>query len=243
MLFGSDEYRQSRIIEVEAWINKRFGIIDDIPDNYFQGICYFSLLERFAQEYSNYPQKDCNEVFCSFVLLFQRNYDFLKELDPVTLYYDFQTELENHFDLSFLETKSNYNPIHAVQSGRAEEMYQYLKHLGKKDKRIDRHRYVKLLYSLRSKLSHELSSPTAMFSTEYELLKFFPYYSPLSRSYIKNDAIIRDEVWELKIPVGFIKALARECIISYMHYCQEQKRDPFENSGIIRKSETAWFDD
>lgn len=241
-MFDSDKYRKSRIIEVRAWTSKRFEIIDSIPDNYLKGVCYFSLLESFVQEYEGHDKNSCSEAFCSFILKFQHSYDFLNETDPVTLYYDFQPQLQDSFDLSFLEFGSNYNPNHAIQTRLADEMIRVLRQLGVKDKKIYLHKYVRLLYSLRSKLSHELSSYTAMYSTELHLLENYPYYLQLSRSYVKDEVLVRDSVWELIVPVGFIRMLVVECIENFLKYCEDNSRDPFESNGAIRKSDTAWYD-
>ncbi len=242
MKYGSKEYRAKRDKEIRTWMEERTQIIDNIPDNFFKGMCYFSLIEKFAQEYSDYPAKKSTKAFCDFVLMFKTSYTFLNEYDPVTLYYDFETQLKDNFNLSFLDHGINYNPDQAIQRGKAKEMLKSLKALGINDRLIKNHKYVHLLYSLRSKLSHELSSHNDMLSTDLHLLSEYPYYVSCFRSYPVDGSIVRDQVWELVVPVGFIKKLALECIKNYLDYSLENKDDPFENDRINRKSHIAWYD-
>jgi|GEM_PF-2349829 len=56
MIYGSKEYRESCDKETQAWIESKIKIIGSIPDNYFKAMCYFSMIECFAQEYSNANQ-------------------------------------------------------------------------------------------------------------------------------------------------------------------------------------------
>lgn len=237
MIYGS-KYREKRDKVIRTWMEERTQIIDNIPDNYFKAICYNSLIECFAQEYSAYPTGNMNATaFCDFILTFQKSYGFLDKIDPVTLYYYFEAELQGQYDLSFLDNPDYYNPNHAIKYGKASEMVSTLKMLGVKNRFIERHRYVRLLYSLRSKLSHELSSHNGMMSTDLHLLSKYPYYIHCFASYL-----VDGQVWELVVPVGFIKKLALECINNYLDYSLENKDDPFENDRINRKSHIAWYD-
>ena len=240
-MYGSSEYRDWRNKETLEWVTRKSQIIDNIPDNYFKALCYFSLIENFSQEYSNYPLQKQAESFCKFVSDFSSSYSFLTEYDPVTLYYDFEAELKGSFDLSFLDYGVNYNPDHAVKYGRATEMIKSLEPYNKKE-RIQKHKYVRLLYSLRSKLSHELFNQHAMLATDIHLLPEYPYYIPCSRAYDKEGERVRDQIWDLVVPVGFIKNLVLECINNYLDYCLKNKNDPFENNRLDRKSITAWYD-
>jgi hypothetical protein len=242
MQYGSIEYREKRNKDIQKWLNERFEIINSISDNYFQAICYFALMERFAQEHSSYPKHNSTEAFRDFVIEFQTSYAFINEYDPVTLFYDFEKELEKDYNLSFLNHGVYYNPDHAIQHGKADAMIESLKHLGKKKKNIERHKFVYLLYSLRSSLSHECSCHNNMMESNLHLLDEYPYYVSCSRAYYIGDSICNDNVWHLVMPVGFIKALAKECIDNYLNYSLLHKNDPFENDAFLRKSHVAWFD-
>lgn len=234
-------YRKKRDKEVRKYLRTRFEMIDTIDDNYFKAICYFAIIESFAQEFGNY-EKTSTAAFCDFVLRFQSSYVFLDKLDPVTLFYDFEDDLKNDFDLQFLNDKESYNVIHAIVHGHADEMKKFLLHHGKDEKRINKHQYVRLLYSLRSKLSHELSSHNGMLSTNCHLLPNFPYYVSTTRSYCMDDIPKIDNVWEPVFPVGFIKKLTAECIDKYLEFSIQNKNDPFENDTFTRKSKIAWYD-
>jgi hypothetical protein len=53
---------------------------------------------------------------------------------------------------------------------------------------------------------------------------------------------MRDEVWELTIPIGFLRKLPIECIDEYLKFSLKYKNDPFENNTLTRKSVLAWYD-
>lgn len=240
-MYGSKEYRQKRDLDLRSFVESKSEIIDKIPDNYLRTLCYFALIENFAQEYDNYSNKKQSEVFCIFVLKFQTSYSFLDKLDPVTLYYEFETELKQHFDLHFLDHGVNYNPDHVVQHGKAYEMVEYLKSRNVR-KNFDKHNFVRLLYSLRSKLSHELYNQHNMLATDLHLLKEYPYYLPDSTFPFTNDDVEPEIFWDLVIPVGFIRKLALEVINNYLDYSLKNKNDPFENNTQERKSVKTWYD-
>ena len=243
MIYGSEEYRKKADTDIRAWLAARIQMIDNIPDNYFKALCYFALIENFAQEYKNYPVNGTAKVFCDFILKFNSSYAFLDQYDPVTLYYDFEPQLKSFFDLSFLDYGINYNPDQAVLHGNVMEMVKRLKALEVKESRIDKHIFVRLLYSLRSKLSHELYNQHTMLATDLHLLKEYPYYVPCSLSFENEEGErVRDKIWDLVVPVGFIKNLALECISKYLDYCLENKNDPFENNSLNRKSIKTWYD-
>ena len=63
-------------------------LIDSITDRDFQLLCMFSMIDSLAQEWANYPPKNEQDVFCDFVLKHQTKYDYLNEIEPVTLYYE-----------------------------------------------------------------------------------------------------------------------------------------------------------
>lgn len=241
MLYGSTEYRKKVDTDIRAWLASRIQIIDNIPDNYFKALCYFALIENFAQEYKNYLINGSSNVFCDFILKFNSSYSFLDKYDPVTLYYDFECQLKYSFDLSFLEPNV-YHPVDQVLPySKASEMADSLKsHV--KHKYIDRHKFVNLLYSLRSKLSHELYNQHTMLEADLYLLDEYPYYVSCSRSYENEGILVRDEIWDLVVPVGFIKNLALECINNYLDYSLTNKNDPFENNSLNRRSTKTWYD-
>lgn len=243
MAYGDKEYRESRDKEIREWLASKVETINSIPDNYLKALCYFSVLDCFAQEYSNYPTRDVTNAFCNFVLKFQRSYVFLNMVDPVTLFYHFEQELKKAgFDLSFMNNAGIYNPDLAIKSGYADQMIKALKQLNINEIQINKHKYVNLLYSLRSKLSHEASPQGGTMWSDHHLLENYPYYISCSRSFVLNDTIERDEVWELTVPVGFIKKLSIECIHNYLDFSLSNKSDPFENDVFTRKSKLSWYD-
>lgn len=208
MMYGSMEYRKERDIYLREWLVSKSQVIDNIPDNHFKALCYFSLIENFAQEYGNYPTKGTTKAFCTFVLEFQTSYSFLDEYDPVTLFNYFKAELKESFNLSFLDHGANYNPDQAVQYGKAMDMIKHLESLGKKRSDYEKHKFVRVLYSCRSKLSHELFSSNNMLWSNLHLLSEYPYYLSSSRSCESKGERVCDDYNQLVFPVGFIKKLA-----------------------------------
>ena len=71
------EYIDLRIAEIQKHYEDRIESIRNIKEKYFQLLCYFSLLDSLAQEYSNYSQEKEHQKFASFILLFQNKWDFL----------------------------------------------------------------------------------------------------------------------------------------------------------------------
>ena len=238
------EYIDSRIEEVRQHYDQRIKSISKIEEKYFQLLCLFSLIDALAQEYSNYSQGQEQKKFTSFVLEFQNKWDFLEYTDPVTLYYDIQDKLDAEINLDFLTDGNPYLPQHIIKSGLTEKIFDYLKTKGEQnlDNYMRKHRYVDLLYKMRSKLSHELSTSGSVLAMGLGESEHLPYYISVSRLYSIDKNIIEDDIWELVVPVEFIGQLLLECLDNYLKYCKESQRDPFSNNKFERKFRLAWYD-
>ena len=239
MLYSDIETREARYIEIKSWLDDKINIIDDIPNNAIKGIAYFALIECFAQEYFHYPIRCSNDIFCKFIERFHSNYSILFEYDPVTMYYRFKKLLSKQFSLNFLEEACIYTISDIAQNGIAQNMIEVLQANNVDKRKIKSHKYIKLLYCLRSKLSHEFNASNI--GLNYHPCEY-PYYLSLSRSYEINAEKIRDDVWELIIPVKFIKKLGMECIYNYLDYVKTEKKDPFQNNSFLRPSNLCWYD-
>lgn len=238
------EYIDLRIAEIQKHYEDRIESIRNIKEKYFQLLCYFSLLDSLAQEYSNYSQEKEHQKFASFILLFQNKWDFLEHIDPVTLYYDVQEYLDDSFNLDSLTEGNVYSPSCLIDNGMTEKIVDCLASKGVQNiegyKR--KHRYVNLLFKMRSKISHELSTPASVSAMGLGETEPLPYYMSVSRVYSIDENIIQDDIWELVIPVEFIEELVRECLGNYLDYCKERQRDPFSNNKFERKFRLAWYD-
>lgn len=238
------EYFDLRIVEVRKHYVERIESISKINEKYFQLLCLFSLLESLAQEYSNYSPRQEQKKFTSFVLEFQKKWDFLEQIDPVTFYYDVQDNLDNTINLNFLADGNVYSPSYMTKSGMTEKIVECLASKGVQN--IDdyqrKHRYVDLLYKMRSKLSHELSTSGSVSPMGLGEVEPLPYYISVSRVYSIDEEIKEDDIWELVVPVEFIEQLLLDCLDNYLEFCKETQRDPFSNNKFERKFRLAWYD-
>ena len=238
------EYIDSRIAEIQKHYEDRIESIKNIKEKYFQLLCFFSLLDSLAQEYSNYSQEKEHQRFTNFILGFQKKWDFLEYTDPITLYYDVQEHLNETVNLDFLTEGNVYSPTQMIESGITERIVDCLATKGLQNiegyKR--KHRYVNLLFKMRSKISHELSAPGSVSAMGLGETEPLPYYVSVSRVYSIDENIIQDDIWELNVPVEFIEQLLRECLGNYLVCCKEIQRDPFSNNKLERKFRLAWYD-
>jgi hypothetical protein len=238
------EYIDLRIAEIQKHYEDRIESIRNINEKYFQLLCYFSLLDSLAQEYSNYSQEKEHKKFAFFILEFQKKWDFLEHIDPVTLYYDVQEYLDDSFNLDSLTEGNVYLPSYLIKSGMTEKIVDSLEAKGVQKIEIykTKHRYVNLLFKMRSKISHELSAPSSVSPMGLGEAEPIPYYMSVSRVYNIDENIIKDDIWELAVPVEFIEQLLRECLGNYLDFCKETQRDPFSNNKFERKFRLAWYD-
>lgn len=235
---------QERVNETEEFLNEKLRSIEKIDDKYFKLLCLFSLLDMLSQEYSNYTLNHEQEKFTKYILQFQDKWDFLSEVDPVTLYYDVREHLDETINLDYLVECNIYEPSQLVNNGRVEEIVKALK--SKEVPRINtilfRHRYVNLLFRLRCKVSHELASPGSILDINNPYIKQLPHFISITRYYKVFKESISDEVWELMIPVEFIEQLVTNCMSNYFKYCVQSHKYPFENNRFERRYHVTWYD-
>ncbi|WP_324665505.1 hypothetical protein VLL09_03330 [Dehalococcoides mccartyi] len=238
------EYIDSRIAEVQKHFEDRIESIRRINEKYFQLLCLFSLIDSLAQEYSNYSRGQEQKKFTNFVLEFQKKWDFLEYTDPITFYYDVQEHLIESVNLNSLSEGDVYSPAHMIKSEMTEKVVACLEEKGVQNiadcKR--KHRYVDLLYKMRSKLSHELSTSGSVSPMGLGEKEPLPYYVSVSRVYSIDGNLIEDDIWELVVPVEFIERLLLDCLGNYLDFCKKTQRDPFSNNKFERKFRLAWYD-
>lgn len=232
------------ITSIEDWRKYANQIMDDVEKVKFKQIkllCYFSIIDSIAQDIVNYSSNKQQEIFTDFILKYQKGYDYLKLVDPITLFYHFEEELKDQLSLNDLIDGRIYNFNDGIIRQLYNRIYRILVNKNGKDqvnKNIKKHRYVDLLYRLRCKVSHEFSSDH---TTKVD--KFFkPYYINCNRTYLNVDRIIEDNVWELVFPIKFIKELCLNCINNYLDDCQKQKNLPLQNDVLNRMSRLSWYE-
>lgn len=232
-----------RIAEVKDHFENRINSIRKIDEKNFRLLCLFSLLDSLAQEYAGYSEGQDQRKFTSFVLEFQKKWDFLDNTDPITFYYDVLEHLDDTVNLNFLRDGNVYSPDYMIESGMTDRIIACLEAKG-----VDRiedykrkHRYADLLYRMRSKLSHELSTPGSVSAMRLGETIPLPYYISVDRIYSIDKKIIYDDIWELVIPVEFIELLLEDCLANYLDYCIAARRDPFSNNRFERKFRLTWY--
>ena len=246
----------NRADKVRASFEDTVAQIDAITDRELQLLCMFSLIDCMAQEWANYPSKGEQDVFCDFVLKHQTKYDYLNEIDPVTLYYDVEDEIGfetpwpgfppvKRVSLISPWLKSVTKFTEFVHLGKADEIAQELRRTKPEEyvsRKLERHRLIRLIYRLRSKVTHELSA----LGDEHPLLKLYqrgePYYREVGRKYIEDGNVVSDHVYELIIPNDFIREITLDCMDHYLMECVENDHAPLENNSFMRRFRITWYD-
>lgn len=95
-----------------AWIEKTINEIEKVELKEIKLLTYFSILERMAQVYDNFPSKNLQDSFTNFVLKFQNKYNFLDAVDPVTLFYRVENIVSETVNLNNLVDDEIYFPIY-----------------------------------------------------------------------------------------------------------------------------------
>lgn len=222
----------NRYKEICDYIDKKLGIIDSINDREFQSSCLFTLLDCFAQEYSNY-QPNNKKAFCYFLTTFGGDYvDTLNRIDPITLYYSCE-KLKHNCNLNNLIESFEYAPSQ-MQTECSKILEECEKCRDKcKPNRKQTDRYIELLYKYRSKLVHEMSAPASIFQTMHNH-EYILYYQ--MSELIDMD----DSWWNLVFPYKYIKNLFRQAIMSYLEHCKVKSLDPFQNNVKRQRDFITW---
>lgn len=245
----------SKEIELaRKFLEKELIAIDQIAEPTMQLICMFSLLDSLAQEQANYPW-DSKKAFCGFILAHQKQCDYLTYVDPVTLFYRVEDLIEKSVlipgfppeKVISLETMGLH--MHSVResvlSGKAQEILTYISQ--KKgpqfaEKMMREHQMISLLYRMRSKAVHEMSSLGQRLQGNERFAPTEPYYRDVGRLYVLNGDVVSDNAYELIIPNAFIRNILQDCVDGYLSACREKKRFPFENNSMSRKYRLTWYD-
>ena len=252
--YDQDKDLAKEIESVRDYLEKELSAIDQITNPTMQLICMFSLLDSLAQERANYPW-DSKKAFCDFLLAHQKQCDYLECVEPVTLYYRVEENIEKTVLLPGFPPEKKisldslgYLDFHLVKetiaSGKAQEILDYIaqkKSSQFAEKKRQEHQFISLIYRMRSKAVHEMSGlGETSFYREY--LPKEPYYRDVGRGYVLNGDIVSDDICELVIPNAFIRNILQDCVDGYLNECKELKRFPFENNRITRKHRLSWYD-
>ena len=263
--FDESAYVQDKIKEARDFFHKSLDEAYNNDNKVFKTISIFSLIDCLAQEYANYPSRDTAKAFCAFVLKFQDKYDYLDKVEPVTLFYDYEDNIEKiirypelidiepslckpelEISLSKLRLRDETPVKKVIDSSFLDELLKIIER-DKGDKIANRysnqHTLIRLLYKMRSKAVHELSHIGG--ETKWERADGFnePFYRDLTRLYVDEGYIVRDKVYELVIPSKFLYDLAQNVIDNYLKHCVDTQSLPFKNNNKYkRKVMITWND-
>ena len=250
--YDPDEYLAKDIALAEEFLKKELSAIDQITNPTMQLICMLSLLDSLAQERANYPW-DSKKAFCDFLLVHQKQCDYLECVEPVTLYYHVEDLIEKSVLIPGFppekEISLGFLDFHLVKetitSGKAQEILDYIAQKRSPEfaeKKRQEHQFISLIYRMRSKAVHEMSGLGEIKHFREFRVPQEPYYRDVGRGYVLNGDWVSDDICELVIPNAFIRNILQDCVGGYLNECKEIKRFPFENNRINRKHRLSWYD-
>lgn len=119
---GVFDYVEYSVNSWREWIAKTINEIEKIELKEIKLLIYFSILEMMAQEYDNFPLSGLQGSFAKFVLEFQNKYNFLEEVDPITLFYRVESIVSPKVNLSDLIDGEIYYPNSKIILDKAFEI-------------------------------------------------------------------------------------------------------------------------
>lgn len=259
---NSGQFVRECVLEAREYLLNELEEARALSNPGFQRICMFAIIDSLAQEHAGYTVEGSKKIFCDFVNGFQDEYDYLKRVEPITLYYDYENKIneviENQelydFDPTvFLPMKEvNLDDIDDLNGKKVEEVIKTEKadeilELIEKQESIEvrrkyeiNHSFIALLYKMRSKVVHELSTLGSEGRWEDNSE---PYYQMTLYPDLEGNIETFYEIYELIIPNKFIYNLAKSCIINYLDYCYDTVHLPFgKNNMIYRRVYATWND-
>ena len=234
------EYIKESIEDYRKYNNDILIQLDGVSNKGVKLLCYFSLIESIAQDLSNYPEREQQKTFVEFVLKYQNKYLYHEFVYPITLFYHLENEIQDKINLLDLMDGQVYNPLDRSIRDKVDEIREVLeKNMAKEkvEKYLIKHRYVDLLYRMRCRISHEFSYSHISINTREEE----PYYINFDRTYKIENAVLNDKVWQLSVPIQFIKNICENCINNYLDECLRNKKIPCENDSLGRFCELSWY--
>jgi len=247
---------QKNVSAFREHMYEQLSVADAINDDILQIICYFSMIDCMAQEQENYPVSSDRGVFCDFVLKHVRTYNYLSEVEPVTLYYRVEDSIdmvcllegfpkEKAISLDSLGNLGYRSVKDVMATGKSKEILDYIANKQgsvQSQKYAKEHRLIDLIYRMRSKATHELNGLGEEGNLQKKQGNLEPYYFDVGRMYVEGGNVVSDDVYELVIPNAFIRTILVECIEGYLDQCLRSQRVPFSNNDITRKHRLSWYD-
>lgn len=256
MNLTQSQYVQVAIDEYRTLMERLLCHVDNLEDSTLQLICMFAMIDCMAQEVGNFSSKNNKEVFCNFVLTHQSHGSYLNMVEPVTLFYHVEENIDkiicpqdnkptkpislDSLDITDFALFKDVPTQHKV-----EEILAYLeKEVSQEfaDERRNQHRLISLIYRMRNKVIHEMTAP----GEGKVLLKdddmHEPFYRCISRIYMSQGKQVFDEPYTFHIPNSFIRSILLDCLKGYLAECNKQQRAPSSNNKFPQKRDLAWYD-
>ena len=195
--------KRKTIQGAKEWVDYNLSAALTLSNNSYSKILILSTIECFAQMFGNYPKNRSNETFCKFVLRYSSQKDILQRVCPITLHYHYANNvpigLIRHRIYSWEDEILVEEACRILDSITDEKVQKTAR---------NKHSYIKLLYSLRSKLVHELDN----LGTPIEFNKEMP-------SIASGKDISGDIIWTLNYPRQWLYNLAIETIHNFIGDC------------------------
>ena len=220
------------------WFEENFKIARSVPNEVFRRSLLLILIEGFAQMAAGYPSTNrSKKFFCEFVLKYTEHRDDLQLVCPITLYYDYKDKYPLPKPDVFRGWIYDYTDEHL--SIEAERLLSYIPEGQLRDSARNKHRYVNLLYQMRSKLVHELH----ITGTGIDFSDTIPQVASGHNTDVdETGKIVTISEASLNIPEKFIANLTWETVENYLNECEKEGRSPIPVSYIRRKCRLAWYD-
>ncbi|MGN0961565.1 MAG: hypothetical protein ACI4PF_05150, partial [Christensenellales bacterium] len=194
------------ISEARDFLYKELKIIDRIEDVTFQSIGIFSLIDCLAQESSQYPTENTRKTFCDFVIRHQKQYNYINEVEPITLYYRVEDLIDKSVlidgfppekevsidDMGYLDNITVKSLLNRCKSN---EILKYLSNKYGKEFATSiakDHQIISLIYQMRNKAVHEMSGLGESLKKTIDMYPNEPYYRDVGRLYIHEDNVVSD---------------------------------------------------
>ena len=220
---------------VKAWFYQQLEFIRCYSSESHRLILMLSVIDSFAQDYSDFSRKENRKNFIKFIQTYSIKYcDILKALCPITLYYAY---FANRDDITLqLQQGRIYSADCIEASEEAKRICEQTPEYQQEKAQLD-HSYAGLIFQLRNKLVHEFTSLNMPLNFQCDFEEQLPHMACESR--IENGKLVFHR-WTLGIPEKFVKDVAIDAIEHYLKDCLVRNHIPFGDTD--RKCFIAWYD-
>ena len=228
--------RVNREVErVRKWFYRQLEFIKLYPSESHRLILILSVIDSFAQDYSNFSRKENRKNFIKFIQTYAMKYcDILKEICPVTLYYDY---FSDRADITLSLQKGRIyvaNDTEAIM--QTQKIFKQISKIEQQKAQLD-HSYAGLIYQLRNKLVHEFTSLNMPLNFQCDLDQQLPHMA--CEEFVEDGKLVFLR-WALSIPEKFVKEVAIDAVEHYLQDCLIQNHVPFGMTD--RKCFVSWYD-